>query len=267
MTYSIVISTFNSAMTLKECLDSVLNQSYKDLEILVSDGASTDKTREIAESFNDSRIKFFSEPDKGVYFAMNKAVKRASGEWLMFLGSDDALYSDNVLEEMKEYLDKTNERIVYGDVKIVGDAHWIKDGEVYRGETPLTMLFVDNICHQAICYSREVFNDHIQYNTNYTICADYDLNLFFASRYELKYVPIILSSFRTGGLSSVRVDNAFIKDKWINIVSYFGEKLFDRSFRTHRTRIRKTISFFIKTAKFKKAFLVMRIYLYHILNK
>jgi glycosyltransferase involved in cell wall biosynthesis len=267
MTYSIIVPTFNSAATLKDCLHSILNQSCDDMEILISDGASTDKTQEIAESFNDSRVRFFSEPDKGVYFAMNKAVRRASGEWLIFLGSDDTLYSDNVLEEMKKYLDKTDEKIVYGDVKIIGDSNWIKDGDIYRGETPLTTLFVDNICHQSICYSSEVFNDHIHYNTNYPICADYDLNLFFASRYKLKYVPIILSAFKTGGLSTVSVDNVFIKEKWINIVSYFGGKLFDKSFRPHRKPIRKTIYLFLKTAKFKKAFLAMRIYLYHILTK
>lgn len=267
MTYSIIVPTYNSENTLKECLYSILNQSYKDLEILISDGLSTDATQEIVESFHDSRVKFFSEPDKGVYFAMNKAVKRASGEWLLFIGSDDTLFSDMVLEEMKGYLDKTDAKVVYGNVKIIGDAHWVKDGEIYRGETPLTTLFVNNICHQAICYSREIFNDHIHYNTNYSICADYDLNLFYASRYKFEYVPIILSAFKTGGLSSIVDDHTFEKEKWTNIVSYFGKKLFDKSFRSHRKPIRKAISLFLKKAEFKKAILAMRLYLYYNLNK
>lgn len=267
MTYSIIVPTFNSANTIQECLHSILNQSCEELEILISDGASTDATREVVESFNDNRIKFFSEPDKGVYFAMNKAIGRASGKWLLFIGSDDTLYTNKVLEEMKGYLDKTDAGMVYGSVKIVGSAPWAEDGEIYRGETPLTTLLVNNICHQAICYSREVFNSRSSYNTNYPICADYDLNLFCASRYKLEYVPVILSNFKAGGLSSLVDDPVFRREKWTNIVNYFGEKLFDKSFQPHRKSIRKTIRLFLKKAEFRNALLAMRLYLYYRRNK
>ena len=266
MTYSIIVPTFNSANTIQECLRSILNQTCEDLEILVSDGSSTDSTRALVEGFNDNRIKFFSEPDKGVYFAMNKAVKRASGRWLLFMGSDDILYTDHVLEEMKDHLDKTDSSMVYGSVKIVGNAPWAEDGAIYREETPLTILMANNICHQAIFYSREVF-DTRTYNTNYRVCADYDINLFCASRYKMQYVPIILSYFKTGGLSSVVDDPAFRKEKWTNIVSYFGEKLFNKSFRLHRKAIRKTVRLFLKKAEFRNALLAMRLYLYYMLNK
>ncbi|AOM77588.1 glycosyltransferase family 2 protein [Pedobacter steynii] len=265
--YTIIIPTFNSAGTLKECLKSILNQTCSDLEILISDGASTDATKEVFESFNDGRISFFSEPDKGVYDAMNKAIGRSSGKWLLFLGSDDTLYTDRVLEEMKVYLDKTDAHLVYGNVRIVGDSPWAKDGEIYRGKTSLTTLLVNNICHQAICYSREIFSGGLRYNPNYRVCSDYDFNLICASRYKLEYAPVILSHFKTGGLSSVAEDPAFHRDKWINIVSYFGEKLFDKSFRPYRNAIRQTAQLFVKKAEYRKAILAIRLYLYYKISK
>lgn len=265
--YSIIIPTFNSSDTLKACLESLVLQSYGDFEVIIEDGFSEDNTLELAKAFGDSRIRIFSEPDRGVYDAMNKAVSRALGKWLLFIGSDDTLYSDHVLEEMKVYLDKTDAGMVYGDVKIAGNGPWAKDGEIYRGETPLTTLFVSNICHQAICYSREIFNNRIPYHTDYRVCADYDFNLFCASKYRLEYVPVILSVFNTGGLSSVADDPAFVKEKWVNIVRYFGQRLFDKSFLPYRNTIRQTVFSFLKKGEFRNAILAMRLYLYYKLNK
>lgn len=262
--YTIIVPTFNSSGTLKECLQSILNQTFEDMEVLVSDGASTDATKQIVEGINDNRVVFFSEPDEGVYDAMNKAVSRAKGSWLLFLGSDDTLYTDRVLEQMKVYLDKTDADMVYGNVKIAGSGSWGKDGEIYRGETPLTTLFRSNICHQAICYSREIFNSsRIPYHLGYRVCADYDFNLFCASKYKLEYAPVTLSVFNTGGLSSVADDPAFVKEKWINIVSYFGDRLFDKSFLPYRNAIRKTAFSFLKKGEFRKAVLAMQLYLYY----
>lgn len=265
--YSIIIPTFNSGATLKTCLESILSQRCGDFEVLIADGLSKDNTLKIAEAFGDRRIRIFSEPDNGVYDAMNKAVSRALGQWFLFIGSDDTLYTDQVLEEMKVYLDKTEASVVYGNVKIAGNGPWAKDGEIYRGDTSLTILFVSNICHQAICYSREIFNDRIPYQTDYRVCADYDFNLFCASRYKLEYVPLTLSVFNTGGLSSVADDPAFMKEKWINIVSYFGERLFDKRFLPYRNTIRQTVFPFLKRGEFKKAILAMRLYLYYKRNK
>ena len=97
---SIIIPTCNSAKTLSRCLDSVISQSFTDWEVLMKDGVSNDDTIIIASSYQDSRIRIYSEPDKGIYDAMNKGIDKAQGEWLYFLGSDDWLLNNCVLEEI-----------------------------------------------------------------------------------------------------------------------------------------------------------------------
>ena len=97
---SIIIPTFNSAKTLSRCLDSVISQSFTDWEVLMMDGVSNDDTIKIASSYQDSRIQIYSEPDKGIYDAMNKGIDKAQGEWLYFLGSDDWLFNCNSLKDI-----------------------------------------------------------------------------------------------------------------------------------------------------------------------
>ena len=112
---SIIIPTFNSAKTLSRCLDSVISQSFTDWEVLMMDGVSNDDTIKIASSCQDSRIRIYSEPDKGIYDAMNKGIDKSRGEWLYFLGSDDYLFNSHSLEDVfKNDIEKYD--VVYGDV-------------------------------------------------------------------------------------------------------------------------------------------------------
>jgi len=96
---TIVIPTFRAERTLQASLDSVLGQDLRDLEVLIMDGGSQDGTNAIAlaAAASDPRVYFFSEPDKGVYDAMNKGIARARGAWIYFLGSDDVLHNSKVL--------------------------------------------------------------------------------------------------------------------------------------------------------------------------
>ena len=100
MKLSIIIPTYNSASVLAKALDSIVKQNFTDWEVLVMDGVSTDNTIKVAQSYNDSRIHIFSEPDKGIYDAMNKGIEKAQGEWLYFLGSDDWLLNGNVFDSL-----------------------------------------------------------------------------------------------------------------------------------------------------------------------
>lgn len=261
--YSIIIPTFNSGATLKTCLESVLSQNFGDFEVVIEDGLSKDNTLEVAAAFGDNRIKVFSEADKGVYDAMNKAVSRASGQWLFFLGSDDVFYNAEVLQAIKQQLDRTSAALVYGDVEIIGNSSWAKDGQIYMGEVSSATLFTNNICHQAIFYSKKIFQGNNRYNLKYSICADYDFNLLCASRYKMEYVPVVVVFFKSGGLSTAQNDAAFAQEKWPNIVRYFGRKLFDKDFSRYRNQIKSTISSFLKQSEFKEAVLAVRLYLYY----
>lgn len=112
---SIIIATYNSEKTLKRALDSVLNQSFQDWECIVVDGASKDGTIDIVKEFvsKDSRFRYVSEPDKGIYDAFNKGWKMAKAEWVMYLGSDDEYLRDGIAQLVYKIDDND---IVYGDV-------------------------------------------------------------------------------------------------------------------------------------------------------
>ena len=201
--FSIIIPTYNSESSLKETLDSVLEQSFTDLEIILMDGGSKDITIAIAESYNDSRIKIYSEPDKGVYDAMNKGILKANGEWLYFIGSDDYLHAADVLQKVYDQLQKIKNHVLYGNVIIKGDAGWAKDGQIYNGKYTLQRLLRGNICHQAIFYRRSfLIENNLIYNLNYPIVADWDFNIQCRLKTSFTYLAIIVAVFNAGGIST-----------------------------------------------------------------
>lgn len=240
--FSIIIPTFNSEQTIANCIRSVLNQSLRDFEIIIQDGLSSDNTLEIVKGFLDDRIICYSEQDSGVYDAMNKAILQAQGEWFYFLGSDDTLYADSVLNDMQSILYATNAAVVYGDVKVCEDVDGTMNTKagLYRGITPLEDLFQENICHQAIFYKKAIFNDfNFLYELEYKVAADYMLNLRLASKFLFSYKPIIIANYNIGGLSSRVIDYKFEEDRWINIVDIYGNILFQRKFKKYKSFIRR----------------------------
>lgn len=213
MKLSIVIPTYNSSKVIKRALDSIVNQTMQDFEVLVMDGASTDNTGEIVASYNDERIKFYSEPDKGIYDAMNKGIAKAHGEWLYFIGSDDWLLDNNVLQSVFS-LDIDKYDVVYGDVE--SDL-----SEKNRGEWTLYTLEY-NRCHQAIFYRKTIFDKIGNYTLKYKIGADHDLNLKWFLNQEIKNVFINqkIAHFSSGGFSKEQGDDGFFEDFYSNILRY-----------------------------------------------
>jgi glycosyltransferase involved in cell wall biosynthesis len=192
--FSIIIPTFNSSKFIETALNSILNQSFPNFEIIIMDGLSTDGTVEKIESFESDRIKYISKKDKGTYDAMNKGVQLSKGEWIYFLGSDDSLFSRDVLFKMKEEIASTNQKVIYGDVLIHGETGWAKDQTVYDGVFDLEKILNSNISHQAIFYHKSVFHRRL-FNTEYRISADWDMNLYLRSKFDFKYVPSHYSKF------------------------------------------------------------------------
>ena len=207
---SLIIPVRNASTVLPQCLESILCQSYQHFEIIIQDGESSDKTNVVADEYskNDERIKFVSEKDNGVYDAMNKALLRATGEWVLFLGADDCLFDEFVLEKfMKQNLNLVE--VVYGNVEIIGKVRWASDHKKFDGEFDLDKLLRRNICHQAIIYRRSILILNFPaFNPNYFISADWDLNMRLWSKKPFKYVDMMISKFR--------------RDFRANIFSYFG---------------------------------------------
>jgi hypothetical protein len=146
-------------------------------------------------------------------------MRRARGEWIYFLGSDDELRDGRVLEAMMQACDAADHDVVYGNVRVVGDTIWAKNGDIYDGPFSLEKLLRKNICHQAIFYRSRLLRNIGEFNVNYRICADWDMNLRSWAKTKFKYVDVVVANFHAGGISSVG-DEQFAKDVTSNVVRY-----------------------------------------------
>jgi glycosyltransferase involved in cell wall biosynthesis len=193
--FSIISPTYNARAKLDRTLKSILSQSCRDFEYLVMDGDSKDGTGEWLAGLEDHRIRFFSEPDSGIYDAMNKAIECARGRYLFFIGAGDELCL-GALERISSYLSATDPSVIYGNVV------W-PDGSLYAGEFSKLKLCSQNICHQAIFYGRDVFKILGNFNLKYKVLADWEFNMrcFADPRIRVQYVPVTVAAFEGGGLS------------------------------------------------------------------
>lgn len=240
ISFSIIVPTFNSEKTIGRCLYSILNQKFLDFQILILDNDSSDGTRNIVNSFSDSRINFLSESDFGVYDAMNKGLRMAKGQWLYFMGSDDFFYDLFVLENVYKEIKNTSLPVVYGNVKIIGESGWARDGEVYAGFFSKNRMLRKAICHQAIFYNREfLFQHNLLFNIKYFVSADWDFNLRCRRISKFKYMDLIIAFFESGGISSRK------KDSFLQEIHYEFLDMYPSSFEIFLKRLgKKLISFF-----------------------
>lgn len=265
--FSIIIPTLNSAKTISVALESILQQSFKDFEILIIDGISKDNTLEIARSYLDERAKIFSEKDAGIYFAMNKGIKLASGEWIYFLGSDDKLLDYSILQQINNEIINNDYNVIYGNVMINGEAGWARDGQIYDGDFSLSKLIEKNICHQAIFYKKTVFDKCGIFNSRYNICADWDLNLRIWATYSFHYTPIVVAIFK-GGNSSYQIENNYSNtEKWLNIIGYYKLKILSHEFSPFCSNFLLLSRYYNEKKKFFLSFLLLLVFYLHKIKK
>lgn len=213
---SVVTVSYNAVNTIEETILSVINQTYPNIEYIIIDGESTDGTVDVIKKYADRIAYWVSEPDKGIYDAMNKGIKVALGDFFFFLGADDLFYSATTLLDLHEVL-KEKDTIYYGDVIFIPSL--IK----YGGGMNKLKFCIKNICHQAIFYPKSVFEKY-QYDTSCIIYADYYLNLqcFIDNRFRFQYFGKTVSFFNENGKSSSKIDVVFT-DKFYKIIySNFG---------------------------------------------
>jgi glycosyltransferase involved in cell wall biosynthesis len=241
MKISVIIPTCNAEATLERCLQSIISQDYKDFEVWLMDGASTDTTMEIIRVYaaKHAFIKFISAPDKGIYDAMNKGINLCSGDWIYFLGSDDTFYQSDVLSAIARELINCACNVLYGNVIMRGQNQWNLDNVVFNGEYDLEKMISTNINHQAIFYHKSVFQRHGNYNLEYTAAADHDFNLRCYAGEPFKYVELIIANFFLGGHSTITKDNKFMNDFSSNLYRYFKTRIFTKAFLSSRLYIRR----------------------------
>ena len=199
---TVITPVFNGGRDLESSILSVLSQKFDYVEYVIIDGGSTDGTLEVVRRYETSIDYWVSEPDKGIYDAMNKGVHLATGRWLCFLGSDDTLCDS--LETVVQFLE--NDRTVYyGNVFMTGLQR------VYDGAFGAWKLSRRNICQQAIFYPRSLFDSYL-FDLRYRLLADWELNLrsYSDPRFRFEFIPVTVANYNdVSGKSSVGVDAQF----------------------------------------------------------
>lgn len=206
---TIITVNYNNASGLRKTMESVFAQTCKDFEYIVIDGASTDGSVDVIREFDSlntqrstlNAFTWVSEPDTGIYNAMNKGIGLAQGEYVLFMNSGDCFANDRVLEDIVCYLDGTG--IVAGNA--------IEDMSSSKLLAPQLMLpryiLNKNICHQAEFIKRSLFQEIGLYNTSYKVLSDFEFNLKAACRgISYKFVDCLIAIIEPGGLSN-RLDN------------------------------------------------------------
>lgn len=220
---SIVIVTLNAEAHLRTCLLSIINQRYKNIELLVFDGLSTDSTLEIIEE-HDTYISYWqSTPDQGIYDAMNKAIQKATGDWIYFLGADDTLLDG--FSELASHL-KSKNTLYYGMCEPLGI--------LFTGKYSRYKLSKYGMNQQALLYPTSVLKEK-GYDTRYRVYADYAINIEIWGNDSIpkKYFPIIIAEYNMTGFSSYADDPLFKADKpslvrrhlgWLTYIRYLYKR-------------------------------------------
>lgn len=210
MRISVITVTWNSSATLRDTMQSVLNQSYSDVEHIIIDGASTDGTMDIVremEPLYKGRLRYVSEHDNGLYDAMNKGIGMATGHIVGILNSDDFFTDNAVLATIaRQFEADTNLDAVYGDIHFVKDPDLKKCVRYYSSRLFhrrwMRLGFMP--AHPSFYCRREVYEKFGGYDTHYKIASDFDLllRLLFVNRIRTRYIPVDCVTMRTGGVST-----------------------------------------------------------------
>jgi glycosyltransferase len=223
MKFSIITATYNSETTLQDCLDSVKNQSWPYIEHIIIDGASSDQTVQIAKAYadkstsEDRSVQIFSEPDKGLYDALNKGVMKASCDIIGFVHSDDLLNNDQVLEQIHDAFLQSNADGIYGDLLYVNQSDIRKIIRTWKSG----VFHVNKLkygwmpAHPALYLKKAVYDKFGLFDLAYKISADYDfiLRVFGSSSIKFSYLPQTIVRMRMGGESNSGSKNMLQKSK------------------------------------------------------
>lgn len=203
---SVIIAVYNGKATLQQCLESVTQQTYGNVELIVIDGGSSDGTVDLINANSQDITYWISEPDRGIYNAWNKALAQANGDWICFLGADDFLWDVQVLERMvaQLILIPPDIRVAYGQIMLLSN-----DGaSLYPVGEPWSKVkerFKQAMCipHQGVMHRRSLFEQNGGFDETFRICGDYELLLRELKRSDAMFVPdIIFAGMGHGGVSS-----------------------------------------------------------------
>lgn len=222
--FSIIVVSLNPGDRLGETLNSIKAQTYKDYEVIVKDGGSTDGSLDVISSFEDMDVKLVEGSDTGIYDAMNIAFDNTSGRYVYFLNCGDSLYDDDVLkktaEAVKAYEDKDAEApaIFYGDIR-----EMVTDSVVTSNPSIDSFACFRNVpCHQACFYDRRLVKEH-PFNTGYKVRADYEQFLwcYFEAKAKMTHMGFTVALYEGNGYSESRDGKKISKEEHRDIIAKY----------------------------------------------
>ena len=206
---SIITAVYNGRKYIEQCIDSIQAQTYGDVEHIIIDGGSTDGTREVLQKNNARLTYWVSEKDRGIYHAWNKGLARSTGEWIAFVGADDKLWNDRVLESTVEDLHtalQQNIRYVYGKVNLISagsDNNIISIwGEPWEMAKKNILQFM-TVTHCCAFHHRSLFGEYGNFNEQFRITGDYEFLLrTFVKGNDALFTGKVIAAMRVGGISA-----------------------------------------------------------------
>lgn len=222
MKISLVTATFNSGKTIRDTIESVLKQTYADIEYIIVDGKSSDNTVSIIKEYEsafEGRMKWISEPDCGLYDAMNKGIRMSSGDIVGIINSDDFYLGNDVLSMINETFEDDSIQALFGDVKFVYSSNLEKTIRYYSSKRFTTKQFRFGFmpAHPTFFTYKKYFDEFGYYNTNYKIASDYELliRFLYTKKLKYKYLPVAFMKMRMGGKSTSGIKSNITLNKEI----------------------------------------------------
>ena len=199
---SIIICVLNGEKSIYKTVESILNQDYLNLELIIIDGGSSDNTIEIIKNFDSPKIKWISEPDKGISDAFNKGIKLATGDYINFQGDGDGFINSSSISDLFSNLDLKERPIVCGNIQRID----IKGNLLYKTKikkrfNKKSLLFKMSLPHQGLFIPKEFFAKHGEFDLNNKYCMDYELLLRSYNNFpKVITKDLVVSNWRADGL-------------------------------------------------------------------
>ena len=211
MKISIITVTFNSEKTLRYTIESVLNQNYDDIEYLIIDGGSTDSTLDIIKCYEpkfEGKLHYISEPDKGIYDAMNKGILMATGNVVGFLNSDDLFIDKKVAEDIVSAFD-TNTDAIYANLYFVQSTDVNQIVRIWKGSPYVSFKYGWCPAHPTVYVRREIYQQYGGFDLSFDVSADFELMLRLIEKVHIrtKYLDRYMIRMRMGGESTGNIKN------------------------------------------------------------
>lgn len=209
---SIITVCFNAEKYIEQTIKSVIAQKNSEIEYIVIDGASTDKTLNIIRQYESKITRWVSEPDKGIADAMNKGIRLATGDYLLFLNADDYFQAPDAIAVATSWMGECKDIYIYDTIFLK------KKGGIRRHSGVFgKRINFKGVCHQGVLCRRSLFEKIGVFNTSFKVCMDYD---FFMRAYRYgatgQYISEVLSVMRDGGISS--------RQDWPSLKQRFAEE-------------------------------------------